>query len=275
MDEQTLALMVQKQIELEKLYDKHELIPTLRSELEDSGFDFKDFFETANVPYEFGISLLVQLMIHKRCNPETMIGIMRAKAKTTQEAADLIMVCVRIGCVHYEESVNMLMSKFTVSSDLQYRLDQFQYPLPMVIPPEPVKKNSDIGYLTRKGSIILKDNFHTDDVCLEIINKMNSVPLTINKHTAVMVKNKWRNLDKRKPSESNEDFQKRRKAFEKYDSVSRETINKIFGESSIFYLTHAYDKRGRMYCQGHHINYQGTDWNKAIVEFAEEEIIYE
>jgi DNA-directed RNA polymerase len=40
-----------------------------------------------------------------------------------------------------------------------------------------------------------------------------------------------------------------------------------------FYLTHRYDKRGRVYCQGYHISYQGNAWNKSVIELADKEII--
>jgi DNA-directed RNA polymerase len=38
-----------------------------------------------------------------------------------------------------------------------------------------------------------------------------------------------------------------------------------------FWLTHKYDKRGRTYCQGYHVSYQGNDYNKACIEFADGE----
>ena len=40
-----------------------------------------------------------------------------------------------------------------------------------------------------------------------------------------------------------------------------------------FYLTHRYDKRGRTYAQGYYINPQGNEWNKAVLEFADKEIV--
>ena len=43
-------------------------------------------------------------------------------------------------------------------------------------------------------------------------------------------------------------------------------------ESDTFYLPHKYDKRGRTYCQGYHVSYQGAAWNKAVIEFANEEV---
>jgi DNA-directed RNA polymerase len=38
-------------------------------------------------------------------------------------------------------------------------------------------------------------------------------------------------------------------------------------------MTHKYDKRGRTYSQGYHIQPQGSDWNKAVIEFADKEIV--
>jgi DNA-directed RNA polymerase len=40
-----------------------------------------------------------------------------------------------------------------------------------------------------------------------------------------------------------------------------------------FYLTHRYDKRGRTYAQGYHVNTQGNCWNKAVIELADEEVV--
>jgi len=40
-----------------------------------------------------------------------------------------------------------------------------------------------------------------------------------------------------------------------------------------FYLAHSYDHRGRHYARGYQLNYQGTDFNKASIEFANKEII--
>ena len=46
-------------------------------------------------------------------------------------------------------------------------------------------------------------------------------------------------------------------------------------EDPTFYLTHAYDKRGRTYAQGYHVSYQGNDWNKACVQFGRAEALSE
>jgi hypothetical protein len=87
------------------------------------------------------------------------------------------------------------------------------------------------------------------------------------------IRNQWRNLDKLKEGETHQEFEKRKRAFEKYDKSAKHVIKLITGVTNVFYLTHRYDKRGRTYCQGYHVNYQGTAWNKACVEFAQKELI--
>ena len=72
---------------------------------------------------------------------------------------------------------------------------------------------------------------------------------------------------------SKEDFAKRKRAFEKYDRTAKDVIDLLVKEGNEFYLTHKYDKRGRIYCQGYHVTYQGAPWNKACIEFADQEII--
>ena len=110
-------------------------------------------------------------------------------------------------------------------------------------------------------------------MCLDHINRMNRLKLTINQDVVTLVKNQWRNLDKAKDGETREDFEKRKRAFEKYDRTSRDVIKLIQQEGEHFHLTHKYDKRGRTYCQGYHVSYQAAPWNKAVIEFADKELI--
>ncbi len=76
----------------------------------------------------------------------------------------------------------------------------------MVVEPRKLKTNSDTGYLVSgfHGSVILKNNHHEDDVCLDHLNRLNRIKLQINEQTAVMVSNKWKNLDKPKNGETRE-----------------------------------------------------------------------
>lgn len=272
-DQQTL-----KQIELEKLFSNNELMPRMRREFTDCpDFDFSRHIEEHGIPVKFGIDLLVQIALHKRAGIETMVGCLKHHFEHSptpcQDTADMILRCAEADLIDYAVQLRLFVVKFTISADVQEELDRFQFPLPMVTEPKPVRTNRETGYLTSKGSIILKDNHTEEDVCLDHINRVNQTRFTINTETASMVKNRWRNLDKPKEGETKEDFDKRRKSFEKYDRTSREVIKLLTAESNHFHLTHRYDKRGRIYCMGYHVNYQGAPWNKAVTEFADKELI--
>lgn len=260
------------QQELERLYSKNELMPRMRQFFVDMGAE--NDFNALNINPKFGITVLVQMALHKRCNISTLVGLTIQYFNTAQETADQIKKLIDIGLVDWDDNLRVLITKFTIPPTLQAEIDKFQYPLPMVVEPRKLKSNSDTGFLVSgsRGSVILKNNHHEDDVCLDHLNRLNKVKLCINERTAVMVSNKWKNLDKPKDGESREDFQRRVRAFEKYNKHAIEVMALVVQEGNEFYLTHRYDKRGRTYSQGHFINPQGTEYNKAVIEFVDAEV---
>lgn len=270
--------MMATQIELETLYSKNQLIPRLKFYFKEelkSAIDLEKFFKINKIPEEFGFSLLVQMALHRRTTLPTMVGILRHHMTEAQEVADMILQCCEVDLLHWNPAFSQLIVEpaLQIPEHVQRDLDLYQFPLPMVIEPRKVKSNRDTGYVLNRGSIILKKNHHEEDVCLDHINRMNRVKFTINQDTARMVANAWRNLDKPKEGESKEDFEKRKRAFEKFDRTAK-TIHKILEDNgNCFYLTHKVDKRGRSYCQGYTVTYQGNAWCKAVIELAEKELI--
>lgn len=264
----------QHQIELELLYNKNQLLPRIRNEfINCKDFNFNEYLAEKDIPHGFGIELLTQIALHKRASLPIMVGVLQHLCRSAQECADLLFQCAVADLIDWSPDLQIFVVKFTISDDVQEDLDRFQYPLPMIVEPTWIEDNKQNGYLTSKGSIILRNNHHGDDVCLDHINRMNRIQLTVNLNTVSMVKNKWRNLDKPKEGEKKGDFERRRKAFEKFDRTAKDVIDVLSKETDEFYLTHKYDKRGRTYCQGHHLTYQGNAWCKAIIEFANMEIV--
>jgi len=260
------------QIELERLFSKNQLLPRIRAEFSTcKDVDFTGYLTERHIPIGFGIDLLAQMALHKRVNLPTLIGVLRHHFDDSQITADMILKCAEADLVDWSPVLRMLIVKFTITHDVQMELDRFQYPLPMVVRPRMIQDNHDTGYMLGKGSVILKRNHTDDDVCLDHLNRMNKVPFTINMGTALMVRNQWRNLDRAKEGETKQDFERRKKAFEKYDRTAKDVMALLMQFSDRFWFTHRYDKRGRVYCQGYHVNYQGTPWNKAVVEFADKE----
>lgn len=262
------------QLALEEAFSKNQLLPRIRKEFTDS-VEFMDFIADLPIPEAFILDVVVQMALHKRADLPTMVGLTRYHYDNGQMAADMLLECARYDLVDWDAQTQKFIVRFTISDEVQLELDKFQYPLPMVIPPQEVKSNKRSGYLTSHGSIILRNNHHDNDVNLDHVNRVNKIPFKINDVVAVMVKNEWRNLDKPKEGETEDDFKKRKRAFEKYDRTAKDVMKLLCAEGNKFYLTHKYDKRGRVYAQGYHVNYQGAPWNKAVIEFADAEVIEE
>lgn len=266
------------QLELEELYNKHQLLPRIREEfVKCRDVNFTAYMKQHGILPEFGFDLLVQMVLHKRAPLPTLVGLLRKHFEplhnASQLTADLLWKCAEVDLVTWDDITEKFIIEFDVSEDVHEAIARYQFPLPMVIKPEPITSNRDTGYLTTRGSIILRKNHHEDDVCLDHINRLNAIRFTIDDDTAFMIANSWRNLDRPKEGESKSDFQRRVRAFEKYDTVSKGVIGKILSLGNEFHLTHKYDKRGRSYCQGYHINYQGNAWNKAVVHLADKEYV--
>jgi len=266
------------QIELEKLFSKNQLIPRIRQEfLSCEEIDFPAWLQEADIPQSFGLDLLTQMTLHRRATLPTLVGILRHHFETSknpsQETADMLLKAVEAGLVDWSAVLREFVVCFTLSKDVEEELNKFQYPLPMVIKPRTLHCNRDSAYLMSAGSVILKNNHHEDDVCLDHLNRVNAIKFSIDHDTATMVRNRWKDLDKPKIGETRNDFEKRKRAFEKYDRSAHKVIALLLQEGNEFYLTHKYDKRGRTYCQGYHVNYQGAPWNKAVVQLADKEIV--
>lgn len=264
------------QIDIEKLFHKNQLFPRIRNEFANcQEFDFGAYMEEHDIDVEFGFDLLVQMVLHKRAHLPALVGSMRKHFDgDCQKTADEITKCLQADLVDWSPVARQFIMKFGISADVQEDLDRYQYPLPMVVPPKTLWNNRDTGYYTSRNSAILRQNHHEEDICLDHLNAVNKTKFRINRKVAETIRNRWKNLDKPKPDEELEEYRKRVKAFEKYERTAFDVMQHLgLAAEGEFYLTHKYDKRGRTYCQGYVVNYQGTAWNKAVIEFANQEVV--
>lgn len=262
---------------LENLYSRCMLMPRLRKEFtEDPNYEFPLYLKEQGIPEKFGIDLLCQMALHKRAKLEALVGLLRHHFEgNSQRTADMLHLAAKADLVDWSPQLKIFIVKFNISADVQYELDRFQHPLPMVIPPREIKNNLSSGYLHGSESVLLRDNHHEDDVCLDHLNRVDKVPLTVNMTTASMIKNQWKNMDKPKVGETRIEFERRKKAFEKFNQTAMDVLGVLMAHSDKFYLTHRYDKRGRIYAVGYTCNYQGNSWQKAQIEFHEKELVDE
>lgn len=182
----------------------------------------------------------------------------------------------------------MVISRIPLPEELIECINNSLYLPPMVCEPLELESNYSSGYLSHKDSLILgKGNHHDGDICLDVLNRINKIPLKLDMDflcTVAEDPNSEFTLEKVHQS-ANE------KGEVITDAVARERLHKQIenwyafkGQSqqfyllmhrmgNEFYLTNKVDKRGRIYCSGYHISTQGTAYKKAMVELAEQEVI--
>lgn len=158
-----------------------------------------------------------------------------------------------------------VQSRIPLSRTIIDFIENSEYLPPMVCPPRMVVSNYSSGYLTHSESLILgKGNHHDGELCLDVINKMNHVPLQLSQEFLASV-------------EEVPTFeiitQEQQQQWDKFKHQSYRFYALMFEHGNRFYLTHRVDKRGRIYDSGYHITTQGTGFKKAMIELADEEVI--
>ena len=158
----------------------------------------------------------------------------------------------------------MFKSNLKLDEETARYAETVGYLPPMVVKPRTLKRNYQSAYESFNDSLILgKGNFHDGDICLDVINKKNAVPLTLNTEFLALEESPKREPETVESARNFEDFKRQSKAI----------CRLMIGQGNEFYLTHKVDKRGRLYSQGYHISTQGSSYKKASIDLANKEIV--
>ena len=260
-----MTIMFDTQKNLEELFHKNQLMDVLRDQ----------FSPLTEDPFK--LDCICQMYLHKQADVPTMVGLFSPKWGTPQDVAEMLKEVVEDDLIDFDMETLRFTLKYEISQDIEDMLAQYQFPLPMIVPPLNVNNNHmGSGYYDTKGRIILNgsDVFDEEDVCLDHINRANSVGLTLN--TSVVASEEgYMILPKRKIGEDFIDFQKRQKQAQVFYENSMQVMQGLLTLGNVFWLTHKYDRRGRTYAVGYHVNSQGTDYNKAVLELSRKEVIHD
>lgn len=158
-----------------------------------------------------------------------------------------------------------LVSRFKLPANLVDFIENSEYLPPMVCKPLELTHNFSSGYLTHNDTLILgTGNHHDGDICLDVLNLMNSVALRLDTEFLSTVEEE--------PTFELKD-QETEDLWYAFKRQSYVFYNLMVQCGNKFYLTHKVDKRGRIYAQGYHISTQGTAFKKAMIELANEELV--
>lgn len=191
------------------------------------------------------------------------------KAEAIHTVAELLAVLCQTDAFDINKPDKMasleIVSRMNLPLNLKDFIENSQYLPPMVCKPLKLTHNYSSGYLTHNDSLILgTGNHHDGDICLDVLNTMNSVALKLDTDFLSTVEEEPTfELDTQEKEDLWRDFKRQSYVFY---SLMVQCGNK-------FYLNHKVDKRGRIYCSGYHISTQGTAFKKASIELAHEEIV--
>jgi len=174
----------------------------------------------------------------------------------------------------------MVKSCVVLSESLRDHIDQTTYIPPLVVPPKHLTRNNASPYYSYMGeSLILgsKFNYHDEEICLDVINTQNAVPLALSMDFvacydepepdhAAKAAEKGKTLLPEELLMAKNNWQKYQKQCKFFAHLLSRLGNRI-------YLGNKVDKRGRLYCSGYHVSPQGSSYRKAVVELADAEMV--
>lgn len=158
-----------------------------------------------------------------------------------------------------------VVSRIELPEDFLYFVQNVGYLPPVIVEPRKLKNNYDTIYLSHKESVILgSGNHHNGDVCLEALDVINSVPLKLAVDFLSVV-----------PEDPKHELvtQEQVDDWKRFQDRSLAMYSLMVSCGNKFWFNHRYDKRGRVYSSGYHINTQGTSYKKASIELYNEEIV--
>lgn len=260
---------IEDQIGLETIFSKHQLMPVLREQFSELVGDKPEG------PWKkFLVDTMVQIYLHRQADPATMIGVLSPKHGTPQEVASMLETAVEEDFLSYNLDTAKFLVEFDVTDDIVAMLDRYQYPLPMVTKPKEITNNQESGYETIKTPVVLNGSpyFRDVDMCLDHLNRANSVALKLDLSVIKSTEGRFI-LPKRKIGEDFNDHRKRLRQANIFYDTSVEVMDGLTEIADELFLVHRFDRRGRCYASGYHVNTQGTDYNKAVLQLAHEELV--
>lgn len=185
-------------------------------------------------------------------------------------AAELIVVAAQLDLCDVETaSINedkqmSIISNVELSDEVYTYLDSMLYLPPSLVQPKEITANNQSGYLDGSGSIILgQGNHHDYPLDLDAINILSAIPLALDTDIISTPELPSRKVVTKEQLDLHNTFVRE----------SQVVFDELLDSDNEFYLTWKYDKRGRAYSQGYHVNIQGTEYRKAMINLANKELI--
>jgi len=191
--------------------------------------------------------------------------------------AEILAVCKDAGVYEilhafspeHDHDTAVIKPFFKLEDETLQKIHMAMYLPPMTCEPRPWTDNRHGGLLLEDSSAILgEQNYHGMKQSLDVLNKLQSIAWELN--TCMLA-------EKELPKETGDitDPVELRK-IEQHNArcaQSDRVYQYELDNENQFYFVWKFDKRGRQYSQGYDINLQGSEYKKAILQFAKAEIL--
>lgn len=191
-----------------------------------------------------GINMTAMVCLYRRLPLEALVNLFRHEE--AQHIANVAQALTISRWIHWDPERNEFVTS-QLSPALEKQVFDKRYPMPMLCMPKKLVEETDSPYLTEPKSQSVLGDYSGQRTNLDTLNVLNSIPLQINPEVA-----------KNAPDPFKDD--------DKFRRDSAEVFKRI--ENHQFYLTWQFDFRGRVYCRGYHVNAQGSDFHKHVIQFA-------
>ena len=170
----------------------------------------------------------------------------------------------------------MLASNYSLEEETLQKMSNMKYLPPMICLPDLVTCNRDSGYLsksTEESLILGKGNHHEEYLALDVINILSQIALSLDEDVLLEEELPKKSLERPEPGEAFDKFLMRKENHLRLVKSSRGVYMDLVEQGNQFYLTWKYDKRGRVYSLGYHVNIQANSYKKATINLFEKFII--
>jgi hypothetical protein len=224
--------------------------------------------------YEIVLAIFTATLTNKTLTYQQIVGMLHSRVglkdviDSVKVLADVIALVGRTGLI----TVSRTGSGNYIMISTCYSLGNIPEPVRNEIvtklPPLMVKNR----HPENEESLILghSKNYHKGNICLDHLNRMNSVELKLNRPFL----RKYEEaptfaFDHPDPKIAAD----KKSQWENFIKNSYRAYIKLARGGNRFHLEHKYDKRGRTYATGYHISTQGSSFKKAIIQLADAELV--
>lgn len=212
-------------------------------------------------------SLIMTNVLIERDTPiSTILGIVahtNNPLPSDQDFADVLLECINMWDMDLLTinvgNIITISSVFDLPPELSYTKRKFIPP--MLARPRAIYNSDSSPYqVAQYGSHILghASGRHDEEICYDILNTQNNIKVCIDLEYVKAIR----------------DVRPDGMMKQNWDMFVQETESLIeYIKDDYLYFAHKVDKRGRLYCHGYHLNYQGNPWRRAIISLEDKHAV--